>query len=274
MTNSEPLQRPKEEYEDIIKKISMASSAVGIDAQYTHAIIITYLQQISERLDRLEEKLKIQKWYIRISPFRRDKGEEMKNSFLSWAIIIGIVIVIAIGFGYQNNRNAVPWSEIFPEEKSASTAMDYEYVDQSATAEKNAPAAEKAKIAAAPVQKTTAAVVQKTTTPAAAATTPAVSQAAQNTGTLLENIIYTIQIASSKDKAQADKKLKEVQAKGYSPYISERNLGDKGIWYRINVGQFKTKAEAEDTLNKVKADYKDSFIISPKKKWDNFSFIL
>ena len=59
MNNSEPLQRTKEEYEEIIKKISMASSAVGIDAQYTHAIIITYLQQISERLDRLEEKLKI-----------------------------------------------------------------------------------------------------------------------------------------------------------------------------------------------------------------------
>ena len=55
---SEPINRSKEEYSDIIKRISMASSAVGIDAQYTHAIIITYLQQISQRLDQLEKELK------------------------------------------------------------------------------------------------------------------------------------------------------------------------------------------------------------------------
>ena len=51
----DPIKKTKEEYQDIINKISMASSAVGIDAQYTHAIIITYLQQISQRLDRLEK---------------------------------------------------------------------------------------------------------------------------------------------------------------------------------------------------------------------------
>ena len=56
-SSSEPINRSKEEYADIINRISMASSTVGIDAQYTHAIIITYLQQISERLDKLEKEL-------------------------------------------------------------------------------------------------------------------------------------------------------------------------------------------------------------------------
>ena len=55
MPLQDPIQKSKEEYSEIIRKISMASSAVGIDAQYTHAIIITYLQQISQRLDRLEK---------------------------------------------------------------------------------------------------------------------------------------------------------------------------------------------------------------------------
>ena len=54
---SEPLTMPKDEYGEIIGRISLPDSPVGIDAQYTHAIIITYLQQIAERLDKLEARL-------------------------------------------------------------------------------------------------------------------------------------------------------------------------------------------------------------------------
>jgi hypothetical protein len=55
--NSEPLMIPKADYDEIINRISLPDSPVGIDAQYTHAIIITYLQQIAARLDRLEARL-------------------------------------------------------------------------------------------------------------------------------------------------------------------------------------------------------------------------
>ena len=55
--NVEPLYVPKEEYSDIVDRISVENSPVGIDAQYTHAIIITYLRQISERLEKLESQL-------------------------------------------------------------------------------------------------------------------------------------------------------------------------------------------------------------------------
>jgi hypothetical protein len=55
--NVEPLFTPKEEYEDIVNRISLPDSPVGIDAQYTHAIIITYLRQIAERLDKIESEL-------------------------------------------------------------------------------------------------------------------------------------------------------------------------------------------------------------------------
>jgi hypothetical protein len=54
---TEPLYMPKTEYEDIVTRISLSDSPVGIDAQYTHAIIITYLRQIAERLDRIESQL-------------------------------------------------------------------------------------------------------------------------------------------------------------------------------------------------------------------------
>ena len=55
--STEPLFTPKEEYSDIVDRISLPDSPVGIDAQYTHAIIITYLRQISERVNRIESQL-------------------------------------------------------------------------------------------------------------------------------------------------------------------------------------------------------------------------
>lgn len=55
----DPLYKSKEEYRSIIAKIEAPNSTVGIDAQYTHAIIITYLQGITRRLDVLEEKMKL-----------------------------------------------------------------------------------------------------------------------------------------------------------------------------------------------------------------------
>ena len=58
MDFKDPVKTPKEEYQELVDKISLPNSPVGIDAQYTHAIIITYLQQITARLEKLETKLK------------------------------------------------------------------------------------------------------------------------------------------------------------------------------------------------------------------------
>jgi hypothetical protein len=55
--NTEPVNTPKDDFKEIIDRISLPDSPVGIDAQYTHAIIITYLQNISQRLERLEKRL-------------------------------------------------------------------------------------------------------------------------------------------------------------------------------------------------------------------------
>lgn len=57
MKTIEPLYRKKEEYSDIVNQISLPDSPVGIDAQYTHAIIITYLRQILSRVEKLESAL-------------------------------------------------------------------------------------------------------------------------------------------------------------------------------------------------------------------------
>jgi hypothetical protein len=55
--NNDPMSKSKAEYAETIDHISVPDSPVGIDAQFTHAIIIDYLQQIARRLDRIESQL-------------------------------------------------------------------------------------------------------------------------------------------------------------------------------------------------------------------------
>jgi len=49
------ITKSKDELKSIIEKISSDNAAVGIDARYTHAIIIDYLEDISRRLEALEK---------------------------------------------------------------------------------------------------------------------------------------------------------------------------------------------------------------------------
>ena len=57
MNTTEPLYREKKDYQEIVERISVANSPVGIDAQYTHAIIITYLREILSRVKKIETAL-------------------------------------------------------------------------------------------------------------------------------------------------------------------------------------------------------------------------
>ena len=56
--STEPMSKTKDEYAEIIGHINHPDSPVGIDAQFTHAIIIAFLQQISNRLDGIESQFK------------------------------------------------------------------------------------------------------------------------------------------------------------------------------------------------------------------------
>ncbi len=60
MSQADIVKSPKkssEEYKEIIDRITSSDSPVGIDAIYTHAVIIEYLQQITKRLERLESMM-------------------------------------------------------------------------------------------------------------------------------------------------------------------------------------------------------------------------
>jgi len=53
-----PCQRKNLTSPGLIARPSLPESPVGIDAQFTHAIIIAFLKQISNRLDDIESRLR------------------------------------------------------------------------------------------------------------------------------------------------------------------------------------------------------------------------
>jgi cell division septation protein DedD len=193
----------------------------------------------------------------------------MKNQWPIWVLIIGIIIVVLFAFNYHGEKEFVPLSEIFPDEKVEKMPdIKYEFVNETA-GEAPAPAASATtgSVETTPAVSVTPSTVSVTppvvTSKPGSATSPVVTTSVGEVKDL-SRVPFTIQVASSNNKASAEKILQAVKAKGYPAYLVEKNLGAKGIWYRTYVGTFQTKKEADDYLLKVRQHYKDSFIITPK----------
>jgi cell division septation protein DedD len=77
------------------------------------------------------------------------------------------------------------------------------------------------------------------------------------------NTAFTIQVASFKDLPSAEVALKGIKAAGHPAYIVSKDLGAKGTYFRIYVGKYDTKEEANQKLSELKPKYDSSFIISP-----------
>lgn len=62
---------------------------------------------------------------------------------------------------------------------------------------------------------------------------------------------YLVQVASYKDKQEAESARAKLAAKGVAAYVVESKLKDKGVWYRIRVGKHLSKQEAQQLAGKV-----------------------
>ncbi|OGW97798.1 MAG: hypothetical protein A2Z81_03660 [Omnitrophica WOR_2 bacterium GWA2_45_18] len=200
----------------------------------------------------------------------------MKNRWLIWLFVLGTVIAVFIAFNYQGNQGTVPISELLPEDETVPMDIEYEFVDEKGQPQPVAGAPEEIQGTASVTVKGSSTDVLSATPggsvsgPAQMIATPqepsmssvgAVSSVNETVGTYA----YTIQVLSVNERARADKALEDVRKKGYEPFIVSKDLGAKGTWYRINVGKFDTKPQAEEVLSQIKKDYAGSFIISPKK---------
>ncbi len=56
---------------------------------------------------------------------------------------------------------------------------------------------------------------------------------------------YTVNVGSFREMARAERLSKELEGKGYKPFVAKATIPKKGTWYRVSVGRFPSRAEAE-----------------------------
>ena len=57
--------------------------------------------------------------------------------------------------------------------------------------------------------------------------------------------VYTVQVESFKDSEVAAARMRELQNRGFDAWVAWIDLGEMGIWYRVLVGKFNNKSEAQ-----------------------------
>jgi cell division septation protein DedD len=64
--------------------------------------------------------------------------------------------------------------------------------------------------------------------------------------------VYTIQAASVKNAADADRLVAKLKKKGYPAYRAIGKVPGKGIWFRVRIGEYDSGTEARRTMTKLK----------------------
>jgi len=79
---------------------------------------------------------------------------------------------------------------------------------------------------------------------------------------------YRVQLLSVKEKGAAEKakkdllpKLRSVLLPGQGLYVAEADLGDKGMYYRVQAGEFSTKAQASALCDAYKSTGGSCFVV-------------
>ena len=187
----------------------------------------------------------------------------MKKSWLTLILVVVIVVVGIVVFNYQAKKQSVSLSEIFPDEGASPSDVEYEFIKKD-DGSQQMPA-----VTTTSTSPTTASKTQASqTAPAMTAQGTVSKQTAQTAPVMAKETVtssklpFSIQIGSFKEEKKAQQALQELQKKQYSgAFVLQRDLKDKGMWYRVYIGQFETKSAAENSLTQVKNDYKDSFIV-------------
>jgi DedD protein len=66
--------------------------------------------------------------------------------------------------------------------------------------------------------------------------------------------VYTIQAASVKDPKDADQLVRKLKEDGYPAYRVIGKVPGKGIWFRVRIGEYKRKSEAQSVMKKLEKD--------------------
>lgn len=113
-----------------------------------------------------------------------------------------------------------------------------------------------------PPQQLASVAPQKTTTTTANSTTRV-----PYTRSSSENSIYFIQVAVGYDKDNTYSARDYLKSKFPKTFIKEESMGDGKVMYKIKIGRYDTREEAQKALAEIKKipAYKDSYIYSDRK---------
>lgn len=64
---------------------------------------------------------------------------------------------------------------------------------------------------------------------------------------------FTIQVRSSPNEAEARQFVDSLKSAGFDAYVMRADLGAKGVWYRVRVGRFQTREEAQREVGKLRS---------------------
>ena len=74
---------------------------------------------------------------------------------------------------------------------------------------------------------------------------------------------YTVHVGSYRTKAAASAEAERIKAKGHDAFVERADLGRRGTWYRVKVGRFKIKSDAEQLRKKIhKVLVQDSMVVT------------
>ena len=71
----------------------------------------------------------------------------------------------------------------------------------------------------------------------------------------------TIQVASLKDGAAAERIVANLKKGGYPAYLSRNYISGKGLWFRVRVGSYKDRKEAASDLNRLTRAHRKPIIM-------------
>lgn len=101
--------------------------------------------------------------------------------------------------------------------------------------------------------------VQKPAAPRVAAVAPAAAPAPAAAASAADGSGYVVQVAARKSQTDALAAFADIQQKyprlldGYRPIIKRADLGNKGVWYRLNVGPVESKQVASSLCSQLKS---------------------
>lgn len=74
---------------------------------------------------------------------------------------------------------------------------------------------------------------------------------------------YTIQLAASQNREEAEALKNKLVDKKYDAYVLKVEIPGKGLWYRVRVGHYQSREQAEKALRIIKSrepQYSDAFV--------------